>query len=81
MAYSKHQLDLLDALNKIPAGTEFCVKDVRDKYGYPYKDASSVLQSSRILSTFVEYAPEYYKNGAIHYVKDKMFDFWYNLAK
>lgn len=75
-----HQRDIIDAIKAVPVGTEFRSGDLAKHYGYPHKDASKVLQQDIILSTFVSYAPEEYKNNAIHYVKSKDFDLWFKLA-
>ena len=79
MKLNRHQLDMVTAISKVPNGEEFRVKDIKNKFGYPHKDAASVLQQYAILGVFVKYAPKEYHNGAIYYVKNDMFDFYYSL--
>ena len=79
MKLTQHQLDMVTALSNVPKNEEFRVRDIKNKFGYPHKDAASVLQQSAILGVFVTYAPTGYHNGAIHYVKHGMFDFYFSL--
>lgn len=66
-AMSPHQLEMVRALCRVPPGKEFCSGDMAKVYGYPYKDASTILQQLPVLDNFLQYSNPSYRAGKIRY--------------
>lgn len=69
-----HQVDMVQALRKVPDDTEFTAGDMRKIYGYPHADASKVLQQYAIVGVFVGYFGEAYRAGKIRYRRSDDFE-------